>query len=101
MINPQVKVLKRFNGKVTVIQIDRPQVKNAVDYNTSKLLHDAFIEFEKDADAMVSILYGGEEVFCSGADLKAISEGTRNNTEETGIGPMGPTRLRLSKSTLR
>ncbi|KAL9652333.1 hypothetical protein ABK040_011990 [Willaertia magna] len=92
------------NPKVLVIQLNREHVKNAVDKETADELYNAFtVDFEKNNDYSVAILYGGENTFCSGADLKNISKGALNLVEppsETNIGPMGPTRLELSKPVI-
>ncbi|MHA1298003.1 MAG: crotonase/enoyl-CoA hydratase family protein [Candidatus Helarchaeota archaeon] len=85
---------------VTTIIIDNPEVKNAVDGPTAKVLADAFRKFEEDNDALVAVLWGDHGCFCSGANLKAILEGRGNKLEKTGDGPMGPTRMILSKPVI-
>jgi len=85
---------------VTTIIIDNPEVKNAVDGPTAKALADAFRKFEEDNDALVAVLWGDHGCFCSGANLKAILEGRGNKLEKTGDGPMGPTRMILSKPVI-
>lgn len=90
-------------GPVTVIAIDRPERRNAVDGTTAVGLYDAFRAFDADETANVAILYGRGGYFCAGADLKALSEGGGNKVSGEGIdslGPMGPTRLRLSKPVI-
>ncbi|MFX1590006.1 MAG: crotonase/enoyl-CoA hydratase family protein, partial [Promethearchaeota archaeon] len=86
-----------INYPVYTIIIDNPQVKNAVDGLTALELSNAFREFEKDNKALVAILWGANGVFCSGANLKAITEGRPNRIRKGGDGPMGPTRMMLSK----
>ncbi|MHA1230285.1 MAG: crotonase/enoyl-CoA hydratase family protein [Candidatus Helarchaeota archaeon] len=88
------------DGYVTTIIIDNPEVKNAVDGPTAKALADAFQEFETDENARVAVLWGANGCFCSGANLKALLEGRGNRVEKTGDGPMGPTRMLLSKPTI-
>ncbi|MFW9968733.1 MAG: crotonase/enoyl-CoA hydratase family protein [Candidatus Odinarchaeota archaeon] len=83
----------------TVI-INNPEVKNAVDGPTAKELADAFRKFENDKKAEVAILCGANDTFCSGANLKAISEGYGNRIKKKGDGPMGPTRMKLSKPVI-
>jgi enoyl-CoA hydratase len=95
MITTQV-----HDGQVLVVRIDRPEVRNAVNAETATALYEAFYKFENDEKLKVAILYGGEDTFCAGADLKSISSGNRNNTLEEGSGPMGPTRMRLSKPVI-
>jgi enoyl-CoA hydratase len=88
------------DGPVTVVAIDRPDRRNAVDRATAQLLYDAFRAFDADETASVAVLTGRGGYFCAGADLKALSAGGGNSVTEEGIGslgPMGPTRLRLGK----
>jgi enoyl-CoA hydratase len=82
---------------VTVVTIDRPEVRNAVDSATAEALRAAFAAFDEDPDASVAILTGSGGTFCAGADLKALSEGDRRPVSDTGPGPMGPTRMTLTK----
>ena len=85
---------------LTIILINRPQVKNAVDGETAQELADAFRVFDQDEDSYVAILGGLGGTFCAGADLKAVAEGRGNRTEPTGDGPMGPSRMLLSKPVI-
>ncbi|MEQ6901333.1 crotonase/enoyl-CoA hydratase family protein [Nocardioides sp. YIM 152588] len=94
-----VEVEKR--GPVTVVTLDRPEVRNAVDDAHSAALVEAFEAFEADDDASVAVLYGAGGVFCAGADLKAVSRGERTvSAPGEGPGPMGPTRMLLSKPAI-
>ncbi|MEW2500731.1 MULTISPECIES: crotonase/enoyl-CoA hydratase family protein [unclassified Amycolatopsis] len=93
-------VLVEKRGPVTIVTIDRPERRNAVDRATASALADAFRAFDADPDASVAVLQGSGGTFCAGADLKAVSEGRGNRTEPSGDGPMGPTRLRLSKPVI-
>ncbi|MFW0793601.1 crotonase/enoyl-CoA hydratase family protein [Gordonia sp. CPCC 205515] len=93
-------VIERSDGPVRIIGIDRPEVRNAVDRATAEALTDAFRRFDADPDASVAVLHGNGGTFCAGADLKAISAGTPNRVEADGDGPMGPTRMRLSKPVI-
>ena len=88
------------NYPIFTVIIDNPEVKNAVDKQTAKQLADAFREFEVDDKALVAVLWGANESFCSGANLKNIAEGGGNRKERDGDGPMGPTRLQLSKPVI-
>jgi enoyl-CoA hydratase len=87
-------------GPVTVVTINRPEVRNAVDTEHAQALHAAFRDFDADDSASVAVLAGAGGTFCAGADLGAVSEG-RMHVEPPGgddvPGPMGPTRLLLSK----
>lgn len=88
------------DGRVTVVTIDRPEVRNAVDRATADALAEAFRAFEEDADRDVGILTGAGGAFCAGADLKAISTGGGNRAAPDGDGPMGPTRMLLDKPVI-
>ncbi len=80
-----------------VITIDRASVRNAVDRATAQALSAAFREFDQDPQACVAVLTGAGGNFCAGADLKAVAQGTPNRLEPEGDGPMGPSRMVLSK----
>jgi len=85
-------------GPVTTVILERPRVKNAVDRVTAAALADAFRDFEVDESARVAVLWGAGGTFCSGADLGAIADAERRNrVARDGDGPMGPTRMQLSK----
>ena len=88
------------DGPVTVVTIDRPAVRNAVDGPTAAALADAFRDFATDDDALVAVLTGAGGVFCSGADLTAMTRGRGNAVSTEGDGPMGPTRMLLDKPVL-
>jgi len=85
---------------VALIRIDRPHVRNAVDAATAAALKLAFERFEADGERAVAILTGAGDHFCAGADLKALAAGERRSVEEVGPGPMGPTRMILSKPVI-
>lgn len=87
-------------GRVFVVTIDRVDVRNAVDRQTATELSEAFTAFEANDDADVAILTGAGGTFCAGADLKAIAGGTASRVLPDGDGPMGPTRMRLSKPVI-
>jgi len=88
------------NYPITTIIIDNPEVKNAVDGPTAKELADSFRKFERDENALVAVLWGAHGMFCSGANLKAIAEGRGNRIDSKGDGPMGPSRMFLSKPVI-
>lgn len=88
------------NGPVTTVVLDRPQARNAVDGPTAAALHAAFAEFDADDGAAVAVLCGAGGTFCAGADLKAFGTPEMNVTSPTGPGPMGPTRMTLSKPVI-
>lgn len=95
------------DGPVTIVTIDRPEVRNAVDGPTARQLHDAFLAFDADPDASVAVLTGAAGTFCAGADLKGVAAGRGNPVLDaaadeiaTTIGPMGPTRLLLTKPVI-
>jgi enoyl-CoA hydratase len=88
------------SGPVTTVVLNRPQVRNAVDGPTARALADAFLAFDADPEAAVAVLHGAGGVFCSGADLKAVGTPRGNRVDPDGEGPMGPTRMRLSKPVI-
>nr|MDQ3579698.1 crotonase/enoyl-CoA hydratase family protein [Actinomycetota bacterium] len=88
------------DGPVTTISIARPEVRNAVDRATAAALAAAFRAFDADPDAVVAVLTGEGGTFCAGADLKAISAGEPNRVAPHGDGPMGVSRMRLSKPVI-
>jgi enoyl-CoA hydratase len=93
-------VLVEGRGSVTIVTIDRPAARNAVDRATAAELVAAFRSFDTDCSKAVAILTGSEGTFCAGADLKAIASGAGNRVGESGDGPMGPTRMDLSKPVI-
>jgi len=86
--------------RVAVIRMMRPERRNAVDAATAKSLADAFRAFEADTGLDVAVFTGADDVFCAGADLKAIASGDRITLNVGGDSPMGPPRLRLSKPVI-
>jgi len=88
------------SGPVTTVILDRPEVRNAVDGPTAAALAEAFADFDADTDAAIAVLYGEGGTFCAGADLKAVGSEHGNKTTPDGPGPMGPTRMRLSKPVI-
>ncbi|WP_395758186.1 crotonase/enoyl-CoA hydratase family protein [Streptomyces althioticus] len=87
-------------GAVTTVVLSRPEARNAVDGPTAAELADAFCAFEADDEARAAVLWGEGGTFCAGADLKALGTERANRVTEDGDGPMGPTRLRLSKPVI-
>lgn len=88
------------DGAIVTVTMDRPEVRNAVDRPTAEELATAFRRFDGDDSASVAVLTGANGVFCAGADLKAISDSRGNRVTEEGDGPMGPTRMLLSKPVI-
>jgi len=87
-------------GEIVVVTIDRPKVRNAVDRDTATALADAFRRFDADTMLSIAVLTGAGGCFCAGADLKAVSADTGNRVDIAGDGPMGPTRMMLSKPVI-
>jgi len=87
---------------VAVITINRPQARNAVDGPTAVQLAAAFRRFEQDDSLSVAILTGSNGTFCAGADLKGIFDGRGNRVDiDMSLdGPMGPTRMQLTKPVI-
>jgi enoyl-CoA hydratase len=88
------------DGPVFTVLLSRPERRNAVDGATAALLADAFRQFDAEPGALVAVLHGEGGVFCAGADLKAAGTDVGNRVAEDGDGPMGPTRMRLSKPVI-
>lgn len=90
------------DGELFTVVIDRPERRNAIDREHAEALAEAFRAFEADEQARVAILFGAHGTFCAGADLKAVSEaeGKANRVLAVGDGPMGPTRMALSKPVI-
>ncbi|MER5886620.1 crotonase/enoyl-CoA hydratase family protein [Streptomyces sp. NPDC001941] len=87
-------------GHVTTVVLSRPEARNAVDGPTAAELALAFRRFEEDDEARVAVLWGEGGTFCAGADLKAVGTERGNRVAPDGDGPMGPTRLALSKPVI-
>jgi enoyl-CoA hydratase len=98
-------------GPVTLVGIDRREVRNAVDAGTARLLHQAFIDFEADANARVAVFHGEHGHFCAGWDLQAGAQLAQRGgdalshldfaaEDHEALGPMGPSRLLLSKPVI-
>lgn len=83
-----------------MVTLSRKERRNAVDRETAQALADAFRAFEADEGAKVAVLFGEHETFCAGADLKAFAQGRPNRVAPDGDGPMGPSRMLLSKPTV-
>ncbi|MGB1221274.1 MAG: crotonase/enoyl-CoA hydratase family protein, partial [Alcanivoracaceae bacterium] len=90
------------NNAVWTIIIDRAEVRNAVDGPTAQALADAFRAFDADDSASVAVLSGAGGNFCAGADLKAVAAEPQraNRLSPDGDGPMGPSRMLLSKPVI-
>ncbi|MCP4184262.1 MAG: crotonase/enoyl-CoA hydratase family protein [Hyphomicrobiales bacterium] len=102
--NASSKLLIETVDRITIILLNRPERKNAVDGETAHLLFDAFRDFDRNDATDVAILAGAEGSFCAGADLKAFAEGGDINPVMEGginsLAPMGPTRMQLSKPVI-
>lgn len=88
------------HNRVGIVTINRPHARNAVDGPTASALAAAFTQFDQDDDLDVAILTGAQGTFCAGADLKAVAAGNGNRISTEGDGPMGPTRMLLSKPVI-
>jgi enoyl-CoA hydratase len=103
MPNSFIPVRIEKKGAITTVILSRPDVRNAVDSATAKALADAFRSFDADPNAKVAVFFGDQGTFCAGADLKAIVRGDRQADIPKGFqgdGPMGPTRMVLSKPVI-
>lgn len=88
------------SGPVTTVLLNRPEARNAVDGPTAGALADAFRSFDADPSARVAVLAGVGPAFCAGADLKAVGTERGNRVAADGDGPMGPTRMTLTKPVI-
>jgi len=88
------------DGAVATVTIDRPDVANAIDAETAGRLVEAFERFEADSYLAVAILTGAGGKFCAGGDLKAMIQGGGITVSADGAGPLGPTRMLLSKPVI-
>lgn len=95
-----MSVRSEKSGHVTTIVLARPEVRNAVDRRAAAALADAFRAFDADTDARVAVLFGEGGAFCAGADLGAFARGDVNTLSPDGDGPMGPSRMLLSKPVI-
>src|ERR1700739_4201705 len=97
-------VLVERDGPVTIVSINRPHCRNAVDGATARKLFDAFLAFDADADASVAVFTGSGGYFWAAAAFKAVPSADPNKKREIGppasIAPMGRSRLRLSKPVI-
>ncbi|MEU0877453.1 crotonase/enoyl-CoA hydratase family protein [Lentzea sp. NPDC005914] len=90
-----------ITGTTTVIWMNRPDRRNAVDRRMATELRDAFLAFDADPGQRVAVLAGEGGTFCAGADLTVVGDPERrNDLDPDGAGPMGPSRLRLSKPVI-
>ncbi|MEZ5504259.1 MAG: crotonase/enoyl-CoA hydratase family protein [Halioglobus sp.] len=95
------KVTVDIRERTTVVSINRPEVRNAVDGETARQLAAAFEAFDANPDSDVAVLHGAFGTFCAGADLKAIAGATGSNRlSPDGDGPMGPSRKVLGKPVI-
>jgi enoyl-CoA hydratase len=90
----------RRDGPVTTVLLSRPERRNALDGATAAALAQAFRDFDANPDAAVAVLHGEGGTFCAGADLKAAGTPDGNRAQASGEGPMGPTRMRLTKPVI-
>ena len=110
-MNQTVEVIRQ--GEVTVVTLNRPEVRNAVDADTARQLYDAFLIFDADPDARVAVFHGAHGHFCAGWDLQAGAKFLGQSDASTAfadlafsprdinpLGPMGPSRLLLSKPVI-
>lgn len=95
-------VRSETDGPVTIVTINRPERRNAIDGPTADALAAAFRRFDADDSAAVAVLTGAGGVFCAGADLKAVAEGRGNRVVPVGEGdgPLGCSRLELTKPVI-
>jgi enoyl-CoA hydratase len=102
------------DGEITVVTMERPQARNAVNPEMARALFEAFVGFERTPSQKVAVLAGVPGAFCAGFDLKQaasgmddgwfaehdLDDGWDDPVEHPRKGPMGPTRLLLSKPVI-
>jgi enoyl-CoA hydratase len=88
------------DGNLAIVTINRPEARNAVDRPTAAGLAEAFRKFDSDDSLFVAILTGAGGFFCAGADLKAVATARGNRVTEDGDGPLGCSRMLLSKPVI-
>lgn len=86
------------DGPVRILRIHRPAARNSINAATAQALREAWLAFDRDPEARVGILTGGDEVFCAGADLKDLE--ALAEEAQGPYGPLGFTRLAVSKPTI-
>jgi len=95
------KIRVEQRDRITIVSITRPQVRNAVDGETARMLAAAFDDFDANPQSDVAVLYGEYGSFCAGADLKAMASlSGSNHLSPEGDGPMGPSRKVLGKPVI-
>jgi enoyl-CoA hydratase len=96
-----MKVLLERHGPVAIVTINRPEVRNAIDPETARLLKTAFVDFNADPELAVAVLTGRGESFSAGYDLKSVGQtDMRALYEPEGDGMLGPTRMLLDKPVI-
>ena len=109
IVREQMNIKIAHDGPVTTITLNRPECRNAVDPTTARELQAAFVAFDRTPDSRVAVLTGTGDAFCAGFDLKQLADGPRDwlgdlhfgdNPRDPALGPMGPTRLDLSKPVI-
>lgn len=103
------------DGDVTIVTLDRPDARNAVDSEHARALHEAFLAFDSDSGAKVAVFHGAHGHFCAGWDLQSGAQILRESSgaesdvlagldfkaeSHQPLGPMGPSRLQLSKPVI-
>src|SRR5271170_4403776 len=87
-------------GRILIVALNRPERRNAVDSKTATLLARSFEQFDSDDQLDVAVLTGRGGTFCAGFDLKEFANTDVDRLSQGGNGPMGPTRMRLSKPVI-
>ena len=88
------------DGAIAIVTINRPEARNAVDGPTAKALAETFRRFDTDDSLEAAVLTGSAGTFCAGADLKAVASGGGNRVTPDGDGPLGCTRMLMTKPVI-
>jgi len=90
----------KYDGRVMVVLLNRPEKRNAIDFETANQLQDIFERFEKDESLYVAVISGLGGHFCSGADLTDLENLEKRAIDVNSPGPLGITRRVLSKPVI-
>lgn len=96
-------ILVTKENRVTVIELNRPESRNAINGQMAKELEQAFLDFNKDDGALAAVITGRGSSFCGGADLKVMGDKdlrTIVTSDGSGNGPIGPSRMFINKPVI-
>jgi crotonobetainyl-CoA hydratase len=81
----ELPALFERRGRIALFTINRPEQRNAIDPDVTRLMNEHVVEFERDPELWVGIVTGaGDVAFSAGADLKAVAEGRMAEIKDAG-----------------